>query len=811
MNAETWELERRYSVPGALDTSGLTLPASEDLHAWSIYRQNLNSDFADSALGSAEKSPLPYGNFQLRDSTVQSILRHPRYGPKNHLASNSYTYLKFGLPRVLPPLRTQDSSECNSSEEGRRTSQLGIPLSHCNTEMKSSRSDPDFRLIHSNENVHFQPTSGDNNLRLRCVSEANLLITDKLNKRCGLINSQNNSGILRPKNNITILRSTCFQHPHLQFRRIETCGSNGSSILNGISFEAGAADILAIMATTEKDGTSIMETVSGRKKIKNGDILLNGRLISSKTLRSRVAYLPAESNLNPDLTVQQALNFYMLLKGGTRMTSLDAEVILGDLGLEATKHCLVDTLTTSEARRLALACRLLQDSHILVLDKPTHGLDIFDAFFLMEYLRQWSIRKQRLVILTLQPPTYEILTMISRVTLTSGGKIMFSGARRDMIPYFSLIEFPCPPFKNPSDYYLDLVTLDDLSTEAMLESSQRIDHLAELAKAKLPPLSEPGLPGVLPPLNSNANIFLQIYALFARALVYSQPWSLTKLIKKIVISATLSIILGAVFWDVANDFNVHLRDRIGFFYSTLGILHWPLLLISIREAIKTRVKIEREIKDELYGRFVYIIVKLLCNIPSWTVIYSVYLAPGYIMSGLHLPSKEESLNIVWHYFITAIIYLLFLHLICLLLSYICKWTIMAVLMSGLIIGELTIIGGVTLHIKNLPFLYLQYNPFRWILSNLLSQVYDEEYLKKLIKCEGKQIQQHDIIVQESCDTPTISFGNLALKEISLNQIRNDILMWLGILIIIIVILIILTFFCIKYVIRKKQRNILNKH
>merc|ERR1719215_1803381 len=38
------------------------LANSEDLHAWSIYRQNLNSDFTDSALGSTDKSPLPYGN-----------------------------------------------------------------------------------------------------------------------------------------------------------------------------------------------------------------------------------------------------------------------------------------------------------------------------------------------------------------------------------------------------------------------------------------------------------------------------------------------------------------------------------------------------------------------------------------------------------------------------------------------------------------------------------------------------------------------------------------------------------------------------
>lgn len=47
-----------------------------------FFRQNLNSDFTDSALGSSDKSPLPYGNFQLRDTTVHSILNHPRYGPK---------------------------------------------------------------------------------------------------------------------------------------------------------------------------------------------------------------------------------------------------------------------------------------------------------------------------------------------------------------------------------------------------------------------------------------------------------------------------------------------------------------------------------------------------------------------------------------------------------------------------------------------------------------------------------------------------------------------------------------------------------
>ena len=83
---------------------------SEDLHAWSIYRQNLNSDFTDSALGSSEKSPMPYGNFHLRDSTVQSILNNPKYGPKSELGTNMHTYLKFGLPRVLATRGPEGSS-----------------------------------------------------------------------------------------------------------------------------------------------------------------------------------------------------------------------------------------------------------------------------------------------------------------------------------------------------------------------------------------------------------------------------------------------------------------------------------------------------------------------------------------------------------------------------------------------------------------------------------------------------------------------------------------------------------------------------
>lgn len=89
--AESWEMtgrERRYSVPAIAQLQSSSTPmaygdngsranTAEDLHAWSIYRQNLNSDFADSALGSSMKAPLPYGNFQL-DSTTSTVVEFYR-------------------------------------------------------------------------------------------------------------------------------------------------------------------------------------------------------------------------------------------------------------------------------------------------------------------------------------------------------------------------------------------------------------------------------------------------------------------------------------------------------------------------------------------------------------------------------------------------------------------------------------------------------------------------------------------------------------------------------------------------------------
>ena len=65
-------------------------------------------------------------------------------------------------------------------------------------------------------------------------------------------------------------------------------------------------------------------------------------------------------------------------------------VLIQELGLSQVLNTNVSELTPSEIQRLKIACYLLSDADIVLLDRPALGMDIFDTFFLVEFLRQWA-------------------------------------------------------------------------------------------------------------------------------------------------------------------------------------------------------------------------------------------------------------------------------------------------------------------------------------------------------------------------------------------------------------------------------------
>lgn len=115
---------------------------------------------------------------------------------------------------------------------------------------------------------------------------------------------------------------------------------------------------------------------------------------------------------------------------------------------------------------------------------------------------------------------------------------------------------------------MDLVTLDDLSAAAMLESSARIESLAN-AWEHIGADNHPHYlaTGPMPSYRRHTGFCGQLVALTVRYILYKQPSSMLAWISKLVCAAVLSLIVGCIFWDIpASDPQLDLHDRLGYIH-----------------------------------------------------------------------------------------------------------------------------------------------------------------------------------------------------------------------------------------------------
>lgn len=159
---------------------------------------------------------------------------------------------------------------------------------------------------------------------------------------------------------------------------------------------------------------------------------------------------------------------------------------------------------------------------------------------------------------------------------------------------------------------MDLVTLDDLSAAAMLESSARIETLANAwdeMNSETPPLAAP--PAALPYFVRTAGFCGQFYALFKRFIIYKQPGSILSWISKLIVAAILSLLIGCIYWDVpSSDPQLKYNDRFGYHHCVMILGVFPLLLMTIKDIHTDRKYAEKDIALNFYSGFIYIVTQV---------------------------------------------------------------------------------------------------------------------------------------------------------------------------------------------------------
>ena len=200
-------------------------------------------------------------------------------------------------------------------------------------------------------------------------------------------------------------------------------------LLKGIDFQLPAGEILAIIGRSGQGKSSLLKLIQGINRCDNQSIVRIGGVDYRKNeIRRRIAILPQDPPLRPELTVEETI------LDGAR-SSMDIKNFKEDAHIRLKKFCelfglsdrrknLVKTLSGGEMRRTALARELMGNPGLVILDEPLSGLDPYNSRILCTHLKQLAFLGHTIILTT---HSYEALQIANKILILHQGEEAFYG------------------------------------------------------------------------------------------------------------------------------------------------------------------------------------------------------------------------------------------------------------------------------------------------------------------------------------------------------------------------------------------------
>lgn len=146
----------------------------------------------------------------------------------------------------------------------------------------------------------------------------------------------------------------------------------GRLVLDSIGFSVPQGGVTGLLGPSGSGKTTLMRSIVGVQRVTAGRVTVLGQPAGSAALRHTVGYMTQAPSIYADLTVRENARYFGSLYG---VTHGEAEQAVDDVGLGRLRGRVVSTLSGGERARISLACALLSNPKLLVLDEPTVGQD----------------------------------------------------------------------------------------------------------------------------------------------------------------------------------------------------------------------------------------------------------------------------------------------------------------------------------------------------------------------------------------------------------------------------------------------------
>ncbi len=190
--------------------------------------------------------------------------------------------------------------------------------------------------------------------------------------------------------------------------------------LNNVSFKVEKPEVVGFLGPNGAGKSTMMKILTTYLSATGGNAEVNGFDVNSnaKEVQQSVGYLPEHNPLYLDMYVREYLAFNAKIHN-VETSRIDEIIELTGLTPEA--HKKIEQLSKGFRQRVGLACALLHNPDVLILDEPTTGLDPNQLVEIRSLIK--TIGKEKTVFLSTHI-MQEVEAMCDRVIIINKGEIV---------------------------------------------------------------------------------------------------------------------------------------------------------------------------------------------------------------------------------------------------------------------------------------------------------------------------------------------------------------------------------------------------
>ena len=166
--------------------------------------------------------------------------------------------------------------------------------------------------------------------------------------------------------------------------------------VQGINLTIKAGEFAAIVGPSGSGKTTLLNIISGLDYPTEGKVWLDGNLLSgmsgrelSDFRRDHIGFIFQAYNLIPVLTVEENIEYIMLLQGLSRAErQRRVREILRDIGMEGFENRFPPKLSGGQQQRAAIARAMVSNPDLILADEPTANLDQKTGADLLDMMRE---------------------------------------------------------------------------------------------------------------------------------------------------------------------------------------------------------------------------------------------------------------------------------------------------------------------------------------------------------------------------------------------------------------------------------------